>query len=236
MTVRPVRLNAAVALLFIVGSACFVLGSIPVYLNAVGSLADGLTYFIGSLFFTSASFFQLVQAQTPAMTQVDTSTENAAAPLRFWAWLPHDRNWLAAITQLPGTLYFNVSTFLALAHNATVEQIDRYVWRPDLFGSICFLVSSTFALLAVAGFREFRPRSEPWRFAGLNMIGSILFLASAVTSYVLPSTGDPINERIIVTGTLLGAGCFLAGAALMFPAWKSAVRRLPAPDHRAKHT
>jgi len=61
MTVRPVRLNAAIAWLFIVGSSCFVVGSLPAYATAVGGWADGVTYFVGSIFFTIASYCQLVQ-------------------------------------------------------------------------------------------------------------------------------------------------------------------------------
>ncbi|HEY9471156.1 MAG TPA: hypothetical protein VIQ76_16240, partial [Propionibacteriaceae bacterium] len=71
MTVRPVGLNGAIAWLFIIGSALFALGSVPAYVNAVGTTADSVTYFVGSIFFTAASFSQLVQAQTPAMTRVD---------------------------------------------------------------------------------------------------------------------------------------------------------------------
>ena len=77
-TVRPVTLNAAIAWLFIIGSALFVLGSVPAYLNAVGETADSVTYFVGSLFFTSASFAQLVQAQTPAMTEVDVDSQHTS--------------------------------------------------------------------------------------------------------------------------------------------------------------
>ena len=65
MSVRPARLNAAIAWLFMVGSACFVLGSVPAYVNAVGGAVDSVTYFVGSIFFTCASFCQLVQAQSP---------------------------------------------------------------------------------------------------------------------------------------------------------------------------
>src|SRR3954469_17625567 len=42
------------ALLFAVGSVCFVVGPIPAYANAVGARADAYTFFIGSLFFTTA--------------------------------------------------------------------------------------------------------------------------------------------------------------------------------------
>jgi hypothetical protein len=42
-------LNSAIAWLFIVGSACFVLGSVPAYVHAVGATIDGVTS-CGSLF------------------------------------------------------------------------------------------------------------------------------------------------------------------------------------------
>ena len=56
------------------------------------------------------------------------------------------------------------------------------------------------------------------------MLGSILFGISAFGAYVLP-TGSLVDETADVAGTLLGAVCFFAGAALMFPAWKHAVRQ-----------
>jgi hypothetical protein len=224
MTVRPVGLNRAIAGLFIIGSALFALGSVPAYVNAVGATADSVTYFVGSIFFTAASFAQLLQAQTPAMTEVDSDSQHQRAPVRFRAWLHHDRNWLAAIAQFPGTVFFNISTLAALAHNATVKQQDRRIWRPDYFGSTLFLVASVFAILAIGRFLSFRPRIFPWWIAWLNMIGSILFMASALASYVLPRTGELINSQISILGTLLGALCFLLGAVLMFPAWSHAVR------------
>jgi hypothetical protein len=220
--VRPGRLNAAVASLFVVGSACFVLGSVPAYVNATGGWVDGVTYFVGSIFFTAASYAQLVQAQSPGMTDVDEAAQRRPAPVRWWRYVRHDLNWWAAATQFPGTLLFNVSTFAALAHNATVEQTDRHVWRPDMYGSTLFLVASLLGILALHG-----ARGIPWRIAWWNMVGSVLFMASAIASYVLP-TGDVVSTRISVAGTLLGAVCFLVGAALMFPAWRSAVEAAPA--------
>jgi hypothetical protein len=176
MRTRPARLNAATASLFVVGSACFVLGSVPAYINSVGGPVDALTYFVGSIFFTAASFLQLLQAQTPSMTGVDEGRQNTAEPVTMWRWMPHDRSWLAAITQFAGTLFFNVSTLAALAHNASVQEQDRHVWRPDVFGSTLFLAASAYGILAVGSFRSCKPRSLPWRMAWLNMIGSILFM------------------------------------------------------------
>jgi hypothetical protein len=221
--VRPVRLNQAIAWLFAVGSACFVVGSVPAYANAVGATPDSVTYFVGSILFTSASFLQLVQAQTPAMTGVDGTTQHVRAPLTLWAWLPHDRAWLAAATQFPGTVFFNVSTLAALAHNATAQQQDRHVWRPDMYGSTLFLVASAYALLAVRSMSHGSPRTWAWVIAWINMTGSVFFMASALGSFVLPSTGDLVDVPLAVGGTLVGAVCFLLGAVLMLPAWKVAV-------------
>ncbi|TQM64972.1 hypothetical protein [Humibacillus xanthopallidus] len=224
MTARPDRLNAMIAWLFMIGSACFVLGSVPAYVNAIGGWVDGITYVIGSVFFTSASYAQLVQSQTPAMTGVDEVTQHERAPVRLWGWLPHDRAWLAAAVQFPGTVFFNISTVAALTHNATAAEADRYVWRPDLFGSVLFLVSSAIGVLAVSRrFFTLEPQSMPWRIAWVNMLGSVLFMASAVASYVVPSTDELLGARLAVAGTFWGAVCFLVGAALMLPAWRRAV-------------
>ena len=223
MQLKPVALNAATAWLFMTGSALFVLGSVPAYVEAVGQTAGAATYAVGSVFFTVASYAQLVQAQSPAMTGVDKEHQDVRAPVRLHAWLPHDPSWLAAVTQFPGTLFFNVSTFAALAHNATTEEERQHVWRPDIYGSTLFLVSSAFALLAIGGVAlKPRLRSQPWRIAWLNMVGSILFMVSAIASFVLTS-GELLNQPVSVGGTLLGALCFLIGAALMLPAWSEAV-------------
>lgn len=198
-----------------IGSACFVVGSVPAYLDAVGAQADAWTYVVGAVFFTSASFCQLLQAQTPAMTAADELSQHRRTPVRWWAWLPHDRGWMAAATQFPGTLCFNVSTIAALATYTSTQAENQHVWRPDVFGSTLFLVSSWYALRALPGL-------IPW----LNMVGSILFGISAIGAFVLPS-GSAVDDAAAVGGTLLGAACFFAGAALMLPAWSRAVRHSP---------
>jgi hypothetical protein len=195
---------------------------VPGYLDLVGGTADGVTFFVGSVFFTSASFAQLLQAQSPELAAADAETQHVAMRPRWLAFLPHDRGWLAAVTQFPGTLFFNVSTFAALAHNATVQHEDQRVWRPDIYGSVLFLVSSAYGVLAVAGSRPGRSSLPLW-IAWTNMAGSVLFMASALGAYVLPS-GDDVDEVVAVGGTLLGAACFLVAAALLLPAWQRAVR------------
>ena len=214
------------------GASCFALGAIPAYVHAVGAAADAITFFVGSIFFTSASYLQLVQAQSPGMTDVDEQRQHTRVRALPWAWRPGDRNWLAAATQFPGTLFFNISTFAATAHSLTAAEADRHVWRPDIFGSILFLAASAFAISALGvGFR--RLRSLPWAIAWINMLGSVAFMASALASFVLPKTDAMIDIPLANAATFLGAVCFLVAAALLLPAWRTSVRSKSRSGHPA---
>jgi hypothetical protein len=48
-------------------------------------------------------------------------------------------------------------------------------------------------------------------------------MASALASFVVPSTDALLGAHVAVAGTFWGAACFLVGAALMLPAWRRAV-------------
>jgi len=225
MRAEPARLNSAIAWLFMLGASCFALGAVPVYVRAVGAAADAMTFFVGSIFFTSASYCQLVQAQSPGMTGVDERRQHTRIRAQPWAWRPRDKNWLAAATQFPGTLFFNISTLAATVNNLTAAEADRHVWRPDVFGSILFLVASAYAISALGvGFRRPQLRELTWWIAWLNMVGSVAFMASAIASFVLPSTDTLIDLSLANAGTFLGAMCFFVGAALMLPAWRASAR------------
>jgi hypothetical protein len=225
MRAEPARLNSTIAWLFMLGASCFALGTIPAYVRAVGANADAMTFFVGSIFFTSASYCQLLQAQSPGMTGVDGRHQHTRIRAQPWAWRPRDKNWLAAATQFPGTLFFNISTFAATVNNLTAAEADRHVWRPDVFGSVLFLVASGYAISALGvGFWGLRLRVLPWWIAWLNMLGSVAFMASALASFVLPSTDTLLDIPLANAGTFLGAVCFLIAAALMLPAWRASVR------------
>lgn len=190
--------------LFIVGSACFALGSVPGYASLVGFVADGITFFVGSILFTVASFVQL----------------RLSGRWRSGAWKakPGWSDWWAAAVQFPGTLFFNVSTGAALVVSVDAATADRYVWRPDAFGSICFLVASALALVATTekdGLWD--PDARTWVTSWLNMAGSVFFGISAVASYVVPDSGTVVNAELVNSGTFLGAICFLGAAYLLPP-------------------
>ena len=150
-------------------------------MNLVGSSADGVVFFVGSIFFTSAALLQLLGSE------------------RYTA------DWWASLIQFAGTIYFNVDTFRAMQDSFDTADVNRVVWRPEAIGSICFLVSGFIAYRAVRHLRGTRD----YRIAVINFAGCILFGISTVGGYVLPSTGDALNLLAANAGTALGALCFL---------------------------
>jgi hypothetical protein len=211
---RAGRLGWWIALLFMVGSACFAVGSLAGYSSLVGARADALTYFVGSIFFTSAAYLQYVEC----INSERSLSGQAGRRLRLMAVEARRIDWWATAIQLLGTLFFNLTTFFALDDALSAKQEDLVVWTPDALGSICFLIASQLAY-AEAGHRwiSWRPRDMGWRIAALNLLGSIFFGISAIAGWVEPSTGDLVNAALDTSGTFWGAICFLIGAALLLP-------------------
>jgi hypothetical protein len=186
---------------FAIGSICFAVGAVPQYAQAVGPVSVNLTFFVGAVFFTLAALVQLVlSGRRPPRHSTN----------------PADRaDWWAAAVQFAGTLCFNVSTTEALITVVDTESQLSSGWRPDAFGSICFLASSALAVLATRDRHTlWDRRARTWHGTWLNMFGSIFFAFSAVGAYVLPTTGDLVSMFWANLGTFLGALCFLAAALL----------------------
>ena len=185
------------ALLFALGSLCFVLGSVPPYFEHVDAAIVGVTFFVGSVLFTSAATLQVRGSRTG---------------VSLFSREPARVNWWSAAVQWVGTLEFNVSTFAALLTGLSASQQRRLVWSPDFIGSGLFLASSVLGLVAVAiVVSTRRDRGIAW----LNMAGSIAFGIAAVAAYVLPTTGEPINIAWVNAGTAIGGVCFFAASVWM---------------------
>jgi hypothetical protein len=201
------------AVLFALGSLCFVVGAVASQWGSSSRPAIGVTFFVGSIFFTCAAYLQDSEA-----VNVERSIEPDGQHPRWRpaSWEPLRIDWLAALVQLIGTVLFNVSTFAAMNHNLGTHQINARVWAPDAFGSIAFLVSSGLGFAEVCHrWVCFRQRSLPWRIVALNLLGSIAFGASAIASLIEPSSGEPVSARIANAGTSLGGICFLVAALLL---------------------
>jgi hypothetical protein len=194
-----------IGVLFAVGSTCFLVGPFPGLVELVGSEIDGVVFFVGSIFFTSAATLQYVEGGL---------------------FRPRRLDWWSNTIQLAGTLFFNVSTFDALRTGLDANEYDRLVWTPDARGSVCFLVSGCLAMLAVGKAR----RTRDWWIAVVNLAGCVAFGISAIAAYVVPSTGDALDLAGANVFTSLGALCFLIGAVLLLP---QAANGSPASDDAA---
>jgi len=201
--------------LFAIGSICFALGAAPGYVKAVGAHADAVTFFVGSIFFTTAALCQYLEVANAARHPPGV---RGAQRWRLLTWEPGRIDWWASIVQLAGTLFFNASTYHAIDQTLSATEINELVWRPDVAGSICFLVASGLAW-AEAGHAwwSWRPRDLSWRITALNLAGSIAFGVSAAASKIVASSDQVRNVTLMNLGTFVGAVCFLVGAVLLLP-------------------
>ena len=86
--------------------------------------ADGVTFFVGSIFFTSAATLQYLEV-------VNTPPAGAGpARTRFVSWEPRRIDWLATSIQLVGTVFFNISTFRAMIEGLDDASANLLSWRP----------------------------------------------------------------------------------------------------------
>jgi hypothetical protein len=207
------------ALFFALGSLCFFIGPFPGYAQLVGDAAVGVTFFVGSILFTTGGAIQSWLAWP------HRSARGAARAA-----------WWTAIIQSAGTLFFNVTTFQAMSTAASSSTYDRLVWRPDWRGSICFLISGAIAYRASQR-HGWLPARGPkgWWEPAVNLLGCIFFGISAVAGYVVPSKGSMIDLAASNWNTSLGAACFLACAVATL--WTGVSGKLWALRlHRLEHT
>ena len=176
------------ALLFVLGSTCFLIGPFPGYVDLVGPGADAVTFFVGSILFTGGGAMQV------------------------WLSLggPRSARWVAGV-QSAGTLFFNVTTFAAMHTLLTNPEYDRLVWRPDAFGSTCFLISGVIAYVVSPRHGWLPARGgHAWWEPAVNLLGCIFFGISAVAGFVVPDEGSMLDLAAANWNTALGAACFLA--------------------------
>jgi len=217
----------AIASWFSIGASLFALGSWEPWISAVSGRTDANTYFIGSLFFTAAAYLSFTEVTgTPESLEAGTRRH-----VRLLAWRPHRIDWWAAGIQLIGTVAFNLSTWDSrLAPQLSTARANELVWAPDVFGSVCFLVSSYLSWAEVchsAG--RLRLRDISWWIVAINLVGSVLFGISAIGAFYV-RRGVEWNQSLVNTTTLWGAFCFLVAAVMLVPESRRGVEATqPAP-------
>lgn len=204
-----------IGVLFAVGALFFATATFPEYTRSVGFSNDGSTFFIGSIFFTTAALLQYLETVNARKTPKGIITNQK---IRIFSWEPMRIDWVACIVQLIGTVFFNFSTYFSINYNMTVQQINQYIWTPDAYGSICFLIASILVWIEVGhSIFSWKINSISWQIAVLNLLGSIAFGVSAVSAFMVPLTGRPLNFLLVNIGTFIGGVCFFVGAVLLLP-------------------
>jgi len=197
---REQRLEAR---FFAVGSTLFAVGAaICLIFTGLDARVSGVLFFIGSIFFTIASAVQWL---------LSGRLTRGAWHSAGWS------DWWSAAIQFPGTVCFNVSTFAAL-HDWSAAAERSHVWKPDVYGSAAFLVSSLLAVHACTiRDRLWDPSSRIWKVTWFNLFGSVAFGVSAVAARISLDSGNVANAELDAAATLAGALGFLFGALLSSP-------------------
>lgn len=216
----PHRLGWWIGVLFMIGATCFAGASLPDSDAELGIGGVSGVYFVGSLFFTSAAYLQLLQTVNVERRPEPGSDRTRA--LRALTVEPRRIDWWSSAVQLLGTLMFNVSTLDGTIRGLSPRAEDLSVWVPNVIGSACFLIASGLAVAEIGA----RPRlhDPAWWVTEVNLAGSVAFGVAAGAAYVVPGSGLAVSASGAALWTLIGAVCFLVGAYLLLPEAEHAER------------
>lgn len=191
--------------MFAIGAALAQLGAAPsLYLSV---------YLVGGVFFSTGGYASLVQV----VNEPDEPGGVVPARWRWWSREPRRLAWLSAAVLFTGTLVFAINLIDSFIEGLGPVAEDRLVWSPDIIGCALFLISGHLALVGIGGWRFWRRRDLGWWIVAVNQIGSMLFMVSAVASFVRPSSGDALGVGVANWGTISGSLCFaIAGAMQEF--------------------
>lgn len=207
-------LTALISILFMIGAFCFIAASAMSLQGIYSHFIINITYFIGSLFFTSAAYGQYLEAINADIT----NESHLHSKKREWIWFAfraHNLGYLSSLTQLIGTLLFNLNTFAGFYNYQHPITEDIIVWMPNLLGSILFLIASFFAWLEIYQDSDIKAfQTTSWWIVWSNNFGSLFFQISAIASFILINT-QAINASLALQYTLFGGICFFIGALLL---------------------
>jgi len=206
------RVNTVAATAFLVGGSLFALGA-GLAQAGVDFTVCATIYILGGVFFSSGGYASVLQVVNEPPGGLG---EELAEGWRWWSHEPRRLQWLSAVVLFTGTLVFAINLVDSFIEGLSPTAEDRLVWSPDMVGCALFLISGHLAMAGISGgfWRVWRRRDLGWWIVAVNQLGSVLFMVSAVASFVRPSSGDALATGIANWGTLSGALCF-AIAGLM---------------------
>jgi hypothetical protein len=207
------HLSLIIAWLFIIGSSCFIAAPLMslYFLDSISQNIINYTYFSGSIFFTSASYLQYLQAINADITNKKYLTHE----VKKWKWFAirvHSLGFWATSVQFIGTLFFNLNTYSGTIGKLSDSTVYDFITMPNMLGSICFLTASFFAWLEVYHDKCMLAfKTVLWWIIWLNIFGSIFFQISAF--YGFSSSSEAVE--MATYSTMFGAICFFIASYLL---------------------
>jgi hypothetical protein len=208
------RANELAAGAFLLGGSLFAVGALLAQADVGGPRLAAVVYLVGGVFFCTGGYASVLLAINAPHRRRDGTW--ARAPWRWWAREPRNVDYLAAAVLFAGTLVFGVNLLDSLLGHLTPTQEDRLVWNPDVIGCLLFLISGLLAMVDISGsWWRLRGEGLGWWIVFVNQLGSVLFMAAGVASFVR-ADGDMIAVAIANWGTFGGAVCFALAGAMQF--------------------
>jgi hypothetical protein len=214
------KANAVAAAAFLVGGSLFAIGAALSQAHIGGPRLAAVVYMVGGVFFSTGGYSSVLLAINAPHRRRDGSW--GAMPWRWWAREPRNYDYLAAAVLFAGTIVFGINLVDSLLGTLTPTQEDRLVWNPDIIGCALFLIAGQLAMVDISGSwwpwkagATLRGQGLGWWIVFVNQVGSVLFMASGVASFVR-ADGDIIAVGIANWGTLTGALCFAVAGAMQF--------------------
>ncbi len=213
-----------VAVLFILGSALFILAASASLFPAVfggeaaASNVTDVSYFVGALIFSVSIYLQILEALNSDEPVGSTVRGETPHRFRYFGWQPHRLGFLTPFVLFVGSVLFNLETTFALISGFSTIEEDLFIGIPSFFGAVCFVVSSYMMVVEVShGYWSWKFRDLGWWVGVLSLVGSAGFLVGAAFGFSVPGLSALSDPPITNSTYFQGSIFFLASSYLMLP-------------------
>lgn len=221
----PHRISWWVAVIFVVGSALFVLGALASLFPqtfGIGESAElliDLSYWSGALLYTIGVYLWLLEGINDSDYIAARPQNQRSGRFKWFAWQPRRLAFMSPFLFLIGALFWNLETTLTLAKAlGWLNEVHRLIALSSILGSVLFLVPSYLMLIEVCHkLLCWQPREISWWLAWLFIVGSAGFVFGAVGGFTLIGLTNIASPLLVKLGYLLGSVFYLIGSYLMLP-------------------
>ncbi|MGE9295261.1 MAG: hypothetical protein ACQKBV_03120 [Puniceicoccales bacterium] len=234
---RSKELSWWIGVIFILGSICFVVGTVPAAFPGVldwfglKPFNYGLVDFIGSIWFTFGSYLLVLEAVNADFdATLRLKAEHIAKHLvkrvetppgrriRWWGFEPKRLDYCIAVVQFTGAVIFNINCGMALVEGMDWLIADILVWTPSTLASCCFVTASYLGVVEVAHKKwAWLWWDLSWWVNWFSLLGSLGFLVSSLVGYFGQGPVQFPQWWGNFFALMMGSWFFLAGTYLLVP-------------------